>query len=333
MAYQQLTQEQRYQIFAYREAGLSLREIAQRIQAHYSTISRELRRNVNPGEGYHPARAHQLSDQRRRKAFKMTKRLPCIINWVKDRLLDEWSPEQISGFLGLFASPEYRVSHEWVYRYIQDDQRQGGSLWTYLRLFSRRTYNRRLKKRAGCHLIPNRTGIEQRPDSVEQRLEVGHWEGDTILHGHRKSGLVTLVERRSGFLVAGRLKTFQAGSTADQIIHLLKPYQEGVQSLTFDNGVEFAQHDRVAHSLEAATYFCDPYRSSQRGSNENTNGLLRQYFPKKTDFNQVTQQQLEEVVEKLNNRPRKRLGYRTPAQIFYGELSGALETAGVALNG
>lgn len=160
-------------------------------------------------------------------------------------------------------------------------------------------------------MIPNRVGIEHRPAAVGQRLEIGHWEGDTVMQGYKKSGVVTLVERRSGFLVASRQDSFQALSTANLIISLLKPFQEGVHSITF----------------------CDPYRSSQRGSNENTNGLLRQYFPKKTDFNQVTQEELEEVVEKLNNRPRKRLGYRTPAQVFYGELSGALDTAGVALNG
>ena len=334
MAYQQLTQEQRYQISALREVGLSLREIGKRIQAHYSSVSRELRRNLTSSEeAYHPAKAQQQSDRRRREAKKATKRLPCIVNWVKKLLKSEWSPEQISGFMSRFVSLENRVSHEWIYRYIADDYKQGGDLWAYLRIASRRSYRRRLKKRAGCHLIPNRVGIEHRPAAVEQRLEIGHWEGDTVMQGHKKSGVVTLVERRSGFLVASRLDGFQALSTANLIISLLKPFQEGVHSITFDNGVEFAQHEKVSRELEAATYFCDPYRSSQRGSNENTNGLLRQYYPKKTNFSQVTQEELAAVVEKLNTRPRKRLGYRTPAEILYGELSGVLETSGVALNG
>lgn len=332
MAYRQLTQAQRYQIFAFREAGLSLRDIAKKIQVHYSSISRELRRNRQPDKLYDPCDAQHRSDQRRRKAFKATKRLSCLTQWIERQLRKEWSPEQVSGFMARCVGPQYRVSHEWIYRYIIHDHQRGGDLWTYLRLYSKRGYRRRLKKSAGCHLIPNRVGIEHRPDEVEQRLEIGHWEGDTVMQGHKQSGIVTLVERRSGFLIAGRLNSFKAHDTARLITRLLWPYRKAVQSLTFDNGGEFAGHEIVARKLRSATYFCDPYRSSQRGSNENTNGLLRQYFPKKTVFSKVSQKRLTEVVNKLNDRPRKRLGYRTPAEVFYGELSGALETSGVALN-
>ena len=153
-----------------------------------------------------------------------------------------------------------------------------------------------------------------------------------MLKGHKESGLVTLVERRSGYLLAARLPTITATGTAKAMTRLLKPRRGAVQTITLDNGSEFAEHRQVAKAVSAKTYFCDPYRSCQRGTNENTNGLIRQYFPKGTDFRKVSDSALRRVVAKLNNRPRKRLGYRTPAQVFLGEYSGALETAGAALN-
>ena len=164
---------------------------------------------------------------------------------------------------------------------------------------------------------------------------LSYWEGDTVIQGHKQSGLVTLVERRSGYLLAARLPKLSAELTQKAMIRLLKPRRSAVQTITLDNGSEFADHETVAKVVTAATYFCDPYCSGQRGTNENTNentnGLIRQYFPKGTDFRQVTDAKLRKVVEKLNDRPRKRLGYRTPAQVFLGEYSGALNTAGAAL--
>lgn len=176
-----------------------------------------------------------------------------------------------------------------------------------------------------------RVGIEHRPAEVDQRLRIGDWEGDTVLKGHKESGVATLVERRTGYLQAALLSEVKAGLTADAMIRLLRPLRGAVKTLTLDNGSEFAEHRRIGKAVTAGTYFCDPYRSSQRGTNENTNGLTRQYFPKGTDFRKVTKAQLKRVVDKLNNRPRKRLGYHTPAEIFWGEYSGALDTSGAAL--
>ncbi|BCB71789.1 hypothetical protein HMEPL2_21400 [Vreelandella aquamarina] len=152
-----------------------------------------------------------------------------------------------------------------------------------------------------------------------------------MIHGHKQSGLVILVERRSGYLLAARLPRLSAQLTQAAMIRLLKPRRGAVQTITLDNGSEFAGHKAVAKAVTAMTYFCDPYCPGQRGSNESTNGLIRQYFPKGTDFRQVTDAELRKVVRKLNDRPRKRLGYRTPAQVFLGEYSGALDTAGAAL--
>ena len=223
------------------------------------------------------------------------------------------------------------VSHQWIYSLIWDDRAQGGDLWRHLRQPKRRSKHRAQAKSAGLGKIPSRVGIEHRPAEVDARLVIGHWEGDTVIQGHKQSGLVTLVERRSGYLLAARLPRVSAELTQAAMIRLLKPRRGAVKTITLDNGSEFAGHIAVGKAVTAKTYFCDPYRSGQRGSNENTNGLIRQYFPKGTDFRQVTDAELRKVVEKLNDRPRKRLGYRTPAQVFLGEYSGALDTAGAAL--
>ncbi|WP_082021198.1 IS30 family transposase [Chromohalobacter japonicus] len=330
MGYRQLTQTQRYQIHAQQGVRMSQRQIAKVLGIHSSTVSRELRRNISP-DGYDPRQAQAFSDQRRRTAWKMTKRLPSLMRWVADQLADEWSPQQISGFMAN-ANGAY-VSHQWIYSLIWDDKARGGGLWRYLRQPKRRSKHRAQAKSAGLGKIPNREGIEHRAAEVDDRLTIGHWEGDTVLKGHKQSGLVTLVERRSGYLLAARLPQITADLTQKAMIRLLKPRRGAVQTVTLDNGSEFANHEAVAKAVSAAIYFCDPYCSGQRGTNENTNGLIRQYYPKGTDFRQVTDAELRKTVNKLNDRPRKRLGYRTPAQVFLGEYSGALDTAGAALIG
>lgn len=223
------------------------------------------------------------------------------------------------------------VSHQWIYSLIWDDKARGGTLWRHFRQPRRRSKHRAWAKSAGRGRIPRRVGIEHRPAEVEERRFIGHWEGDTVIQGHKQSGLVTLVERRSGYLLAARLPKVSADLTQAAMIRLLKPRRGAVKTITLDNGSEFANHVAVGRAVSADIYFCGPYCSGQRGSNENTNGLIRQYFPKGTDFRQVTDAELRRVVRKLNDRPRKRLDYRTPAQVFLGEYSGALDTAGAAL--
>jgi IS30 family transposase len=307
---------------------MSQRKIARRLGVNSSTISRELRRNTT-ATGYEPDTAHRLGDRRRRAAWKWTKRLPSLMTAVVGRLREEWSPEQISGFMAPLAG--VGVSHQWIYSLIWDDKARGGDLWRHLRQPKRRSRCRVQAKSAGLGKIPHRVGIEHRPNEVDNRLTIGHWEGDTVLKGHKQSGLVTLVERRSGYLLAARLPQITAGLTAAAMNRLLKPRRGVVKSITLDNGSEFAHHEAVAKAVSASVYFCNAYCSGQRGTNENTNGLIRQYFPKGTDFQKVTDGEVRRVVNKLNDRPRKRLGYRTPAQVFLGEYSGALNTAGAAL--
>lgn len=329
MKYRQLTQAQRYQISALRVAGKSQRQIAVLLGCHNSTISRELRRNRV--QGYEPEMAQHRSNSRRRAAFKRHKRVQWLTNWVSERLEEYWSPEQIAGFMSRMDAP-VRVSHQWVYDLIHRDRLQGGKLWRFCRHRNSRGRRRRAKE-AGLGKIPNRVGIECRPQEIESRAAMGHWEGDTVLQGHKQSGLVTLVERRSGYLLAGRLKSFTASQTTRTVIRLLQPIRGVAKTLTLDNGSEFAEHEQMARALGLAAYFCDPYCSGQRGTNENTNGLLRQYYPKGTDFAKRSQTHINRVVEQLNNRPRKRLGYRTPAEVFWGEYSGALSMSGAAVIG
>ncbi|MGP4848226.1 IS30 family transposase [Marinobacter sp. 1Y8] len=328
MGYRQLTQGSRYQILAWMNVGRSLRQIAQTLGCHSSTISRELKRNSQP-DGYYPEQAQKASDKRRQEADKASKRAVSLVQWVRNLLEDEWSPEQIAGVMKRIGS--LQVSHQWIYEMIYRDKTAGGDLWKCCRLPERRRYQRHLAKSAGLGKIPDRVGIEHRPAEIEQRLRIGDWEGDTVLKGHKESGLATVVDRRTGYLQAALLPEVKANLTADAMIRLLRPLRGAVKTLTLDNGSEFAEHRRIGKAVSAGTYFCDPYRSSQRGTNENTNGLIRQYFPKGTDFRKVTKAQLKRVVDKLNNRPRKRLGYHTPAEIFWGEYSGALDTSGAAL--
>ncbi|MGP4844734.1 IS30 family transposase, partial [Marinobacter sp. 1Y8] len=291
--------------------------------------SREVRRNSGL-TGYQPDQAHQFCEQRRAVAHKAHKRSSSLIEWISGLLRKCWSPDQVAGLM-VRIGRDLRVSRQWIYDLIYRDQSAGGKLWTYCRHPAKRRYQRRLAKRAGLGKIPNRTGIEQRPKHVDSRLAIGHWEGDTVLHGHKQSGIATLVERRSGYLLAGQLEQVTSALTATAMVRLLKPIRGAVKTLTLDNGSEFADHSRMAQALSMTTYFCDPYCSGQRGTNENTNGLIRQYYPKGTDFSKVSQEALNRVVDALNNRPRKRLGYRTPAEVFWGEYSGVLKTSGAAL--
>jgi IS30 family transposase len=226
---------------------------------------------------------------------------------VEARLREGWSPQQIAG------SAEAAISHERIYRHIADDRQRGGSLWQHLR---RR--KRRRRHRCGTPRQRQRFGgrrIHQRPAVVEARRRVGDWEGDTIV-GKGAARIVTLVERKTGFVRLRRVPSGEAEARMRAILHALDPLRKRVHTLTWDNGSEFAEHALIDIALEATSYFADPYSSWQRGSNENTNGLVRQYLPKGSDLAAVSDEQLQKIEDRLNQRPRKRLGYRTPQAKF-----------------
>ena len=310
--YTQLTHEQRYQISVLMKAQHNQTEIASLIGVHKSTISRELRRNRGL-RGYRPQQAHRFCLHRRTQKAK-----PRIASssWrLVGRLLrQDWSPEQISAWL--CNERHLLISHEWIYQYVLLDKQAGGSFYRHLRCQKQR------KKRYGVYSrrgkIPDQISIEQRPAIVETRRRFGDWELDTVIGKNHRQALVTLVERKSRLTLIAKVIRKTADNVSQSIVQLLAPLTSWVHTLTADNGREFAQHVHIAKTLNAKFFFAHPYASWERGLNENTNGLIRQYFPKKHDFTVITQKHIEKVMDKLNNRPRKCLGFKTPNQVFFG---------------
>jgi len=310
MSYHQLTQEQRYQIYALLKTEHSQNEIAIFLGVNKSTISREVRRNRGK-RGYRPKQAHRYALKRRRNTVR--KRIPAESwVWIEEMLRQDWSPDQISNWLKKYT--DTTISHEWIYQYIYKDKRRGGDLHKHLRCQKKRRkrigdYDRRGK-------IPNQVSIEERPEIVDRRERLGDWEADTIIGAGKRGAIVTLVERKSRFALLKQVARRTAVAVEDAILDLLTPYQEVTHTITFDNGKEFANHQNIAEKLQADMYFAHPYAAWERGTNENTNGLVRQYFPKGSDFLSITDDQISFVKERLNGRPRKCLDFQPPTMVF-----------------
>ena len=310
--YKQLTQEQRYQIYAFRKAGFSKAHIARELQVHPSTIGRELQRNHGQ-RGYRPKQAHQKAQQRCQAKQNATRLTADTWQQVETLLRQDWSPEQIAGYLKKqhLAS----VSHERIYQYIYADKAAGGALHTHLRCRKKR------RKRYGKYdrrgQIPNRRSIDERPAIVTEKSRLGDWEADTIIGKAHHQALVSLTERKSKFVLLAKVERKTDELVKAAVIGLLKPYQDKVKTITSDNGKEFAAHEAIAREVGADFYFAHPYASWERGLNENSNGLVRQYFPKSSDFTSITQSDIDVVMERLNHRPRKTLGYQTPCEVFF----------------
>jgi len=307
MRYTHLSQDERYQIQRLYRSSVSIHWIAEILDRSPSTISRELKRNAGDGS-YQAANAQRVSVQRRSQASAVPR--ISLSEWriVEDRLREEWSPEQIAG------SGEVVVSHERIYGHIEQDRRRGGRLWKCLRRRRKQRRNRCGKPRDRQRFGGRR--IQERPSVVESRQRIGDWEGDTIV-GKGTARIVTLVERKSGLLRIRRVANGEADPTRCAILNALNPIKARVHTLTWDNGSEFAEHALIDVALNATSYFADPYSAWQRGSNENTNGLLRQYFPKGCDLALFSDADLQRIEDKINRRPRKRLGFRTPEHDFY----------------
>ncbi|MDR4486182.1 MAG: IS30 family transposase [Nitrospirales bacterium] len=310
--YTQLTQEERYQIHALMKAGHNQTEIARVLERHKSTISRELRRNRGL-RGYRPKQAHRLFGERRQG--KTRPRITATHwNLVERVLREDWSPEQISLWLGNVKC--IRISHEWIYQYVLQDKSMGGDLYQHLRCQKQR------RKRYGSYSrrgqLKNRVSIDQRPAMVATRSRFGDWELDTIIGKSQKQAIVSLTERKSRLTLIRKVERKTAANVTRAIVDLLKPIAHRVHTLTSDNGKEFAGHESIANDLDAQFFFAHPYSAWERGLNENTNGLIRQYFPKHRNFTTITQNEINQVMDKLNNRPRKCLGIKTPNQVFFG---------------
>lgn len=315
--YTQLTQEQRYQIYAFLKVGFSQSAVSLEVGVHRSTISRELRRNRGK-KGYRPKQAHGLAVRRRLQATKFIKMTPQLVDIIADLIRQDFSPEQVSGFLR--KTQRINISHETIYQYVLYDKANGGTLFRHLR-----RSNRKRKKRYGSQnrrgQIRDRVGIDDRPAIVNTKKRTGDWEIDTLIGKGHKGSLLTLVERKTKYTIIKKLPDRQASSVADATIDVLSPFSKKVFTITSDNGKEFAQHHRISHQLKANVYFAHPYHAWERGLNENTNGLIRQYFPKKTNFESITDDKVLFVMDRLNNRPRKTLGFATPHEMFFASLN------------
>jgi len=311
-SYSQLTDEERIEIYALRKAKKSNRAIALLLGRDRRTIDRELARNTG-GCGYRPQQAHAKAMARRQKPrhSKMTEEAR---KHIETKLREQWSPEQIAATME--ADTGVRLSHERIYRLVWRDKDRGGALWRELRLASRKRKRKRYGKKDWRGRIPGRADIDQRPKAVETRKRIGHWEADLVSGSHHRGFLVTLVERKSRYTLIGHVARKKSGDVAAEIERLLKPHKARALTITFDNGREFAGHQRLARRLECRTYFAKPYHSWERGTNENTNGLIRQYFPKTRSLREVSEDEREHVMNRLNTRPRKTLGFVTPDAIF-----------------
>lgn len=308
--YHQLTQVQRYQIYALQKTKHTLTEIAKVIGVHKSSVSRELKRNRGQ-RGYRPQQAHEVATDRKQKAVPRI--TADVWKLVESLLKQDWSPEQISGRLKKEQS--IRISHEWIYHHILVDKQAGGDLYKHLRCQKKRrkrygTYDRRGK-------LPNCRSIEERPARVNTRKRIGDWEADTLIGKQQKHAMLTLTERKSRFTLLGKVSRRTARAVRQRICQLLLPVKDKVHTLTSDHGKEFADHERIAEILQLKFYFAHPYAAWERGTNENTNGLLRQYFPKKSDFKSISKRKIEQTISKLNFRPRKILRFKTPFEVFY----------------
>ena len=308
MKYQQLTEGQRYQIALLHKENCSCREIGQRVGVSKSTVSRELRRNGTP-DGYAPENAQRLCEQRRVTAAKRSVSQDTI-DFVEFALEWKWSPEQISAVAKVIG---LSVSHEWIYQYVTADKARGGELYTHLRQGKRR-YRKGYGQKRGR--IPDAVSIELRPAVVDERGRLGDWEADLVLGKQGTGAIVTLAERKSRIYLTKKVFSKDAVEVSNAIISLLSDYRDVCHTLTFDNGLEFSEHKAIAKALEADTYFAHPYASHERGLNENTNGLLRQFIRKGTDLRTVSEEDLARYQGALNSRPRKCLGFRQPSVVF-----------------
>jgi transposase, IS30 family len=331
MSYTHLTPRERYVISHLKVAKFSLREIARRLGRHHTTISREIKRNgpTYPGGVYWYYFIEPSIEKRRHRArsFHRQHHEP-LVEYVETKLRIDWPPQVIVQRLRAdFPHDErMRVSHETIYRWVALDAEQGGNLHRHLR--RRHKYRRRQKRYgAGRRFIPGRVGIEERPQIVAERGRFGDWEADLVL-GRRGSGAIgTYVERKSRFLMATLLPDRTADAFNAATIPAYKELPQPLRrTLTLDNGKEFSRFKELESETSLAVYFAVPYAAWQRGTNENTNGLLRFYFPKGTNFKRTSAAALARAVYRLNNRPRKCLGYRTPQEVFNEALSGALAT-------
>lgn len=309
--YTQLNITDREELYACIQKGYGVHHISEMLNCHRSTIYRELKRNKTR-IGYLPDSAQRLADKRHVKTLKID-RNPVLRESIISRLTEGWSPEQISGFLSKEKGINV-ISHETIYAYIYSRKDNRLHLCLRKRRKKRRT---RMARKARRISIPNRTSIHARPKHVESRKDFGHWEGDLMLFSDQKTNLITLRERKSRLLIAIKNPNKTAEITARNIIDKFRGSKKIlIETLTLDNGGEFSDHEDIVKCLKIDTFFCDPYSSYQKGSIENGNGVIRYDLPRSTNLEKMSQKDIDKIIDKINNRPMKCLGFSTPAEVF-----------------
>jgi len=307
-----LTREQRYTIFAMHRQGCTQKKIAEAIGKDKSVISRELKRNANLKGKYFFEYAQDMASLRKEHLKKPRKLHPWLKKEIIGLIKQDWSPEQIEGRLKLENKPS--VSHETIYKMIRKDKSDGGTLYKH----TRHKLKRRKRPVGKKITIKNRVTIDQRPKIVDTKQRFGDWEVDTIVGENNKGAIVTIVERKTAFMMMEKLEHGKKSKELTKVVsRLLLAYINHVHTITGDNGTEFADHQKIAKRLKTKFFFTHPYASWEKGLIENTNKLIRQYIPKKSNFDEINNQQIREIQYKINNRPRKNLKFKSPKEIFF----------------
>ncbi len=315
LTYHQLTQEERYRITALRMCGIAQAEIARELQRHPSTIGRELRRNATSHDRcYRAEKAHSYATARRRRCRRRARFSATDMARVARLLRRRFSAEQIAGVWKKAGT--LCISHETIYRFIRWDKRSGGDLWRYTRIMSK-FGRKRYRSHDSRGVLPGKRPIGDRPQEVELRQRIGHWEGDTVIGSDLRHCVLTLVERKTGYAIIKKLRARNKREVTAAATRAIRSHCRKFMTLTFDNGTEFPDYALLEQRFPIQIYFATPYHSWERGSNENFNGLLRQYLPKGSCMRNVTQARCNQIADDLNNRPRKRYGFDTPAALYH----------------
>jgi IS30 family transposase len=314
LSYQHLSQEERYTITALLRTGLSYSAVARKIGRSTSTLCRELARNRRPTGVYTAPVAHSYATARRKRTRRGSQFTKEQWRIVIDLIKQDYSPEQASNIIKLHYG--FSISHETIYLYLLYDKKKGGHLYKHLRVVPKNKRKRYNSYDSRGRLAGKRT-IQDRPIEIDYRTTVGHWEGDTVIGRDRHHCIVTLVERKTGFLIIKKCKARTVDEINKACIAAIREHGRIFKSITFDNGTEFHGYKKLEELFPVVCYFATPYHSWERGTNENTNGLIRQYLPKRSCMKSLNQTKCDRIAYKLNTRPRKRLGFKTPYEVYY----------------
>ncbi len=314
-SYHQLTQHERYIIASMRQARNSVVQMADRLGRHRSTVYRELRRNKSTYDGHYGAeKAHSYAVARCRRCRRGPQYSHQELSRVEAMLWNWWSPQQMSGVLR--RQTGMQISAQTIYRHVKRDKRRGGSLWEQMRImskFGRKRYGRPDSRGK----LAGKRHISERPEAAQDRKRIGHWEGDTVMGSDLRHCVLTLVERKTGYAIIKKLTARSKEQASLAALQAVVELPGRFKTITFDNGTEFHDYKLIERNSDVKCYFATPYHSWERGTNENTNGLIRQYLPKGSSMAHVTQSDCIRIQQSLNDRPRKRLGYQNPASLMH----------------